>query len=182
VKTGDAVLRDNLFGLELDPSLHLDRPFCSLALAYWKAGGYPGATLLNIACSGLPASGGCTGFAALRLVGGEMEATTAASSPLPAGPGLGQPKVIQERVARERGERRALHRVHVRPGGAESRADGRGTGEEHADDPAATYLRWRFPQRVARATPTSLTRRYHLVVTDVHYLARRKQATLRAAR
>lgn len=53
---GDAVLRDNLFGLELDPRCTQIAAF-ALALAAWKSGGYRVLPPLNIACSGLPVRG-----------------------------------------------------------------------------------------------------------------------------
>ena len=47
-----AVLRENLFGLELDPRCTQIAAF-NLALAAWKAGGYQALPALNLACSGL---------------------------------------------------------------------------------------------------------------------------------
>ena len=47
-----AVLRDNLFGLELDPRCTQIAAF-NLALAAWKLGGYQKELPLNLACSGL---------------------------------------------------------------------------------------------------------------------------------
>jgi hypothetical protein len=47
-----AVLRDNLFGLELDPRCTQIAAF-NLALAAWKLGGYQKELPLNFACSGL---------------------------------------------------------------------------------------------------------------------------------
>ncbi len=55
-EAGDAVLRDNLFGLELDPRCTQIAAF-ALALAAWKAGGYRPLPLPNIACSGIPVQG-----------------------------------------------------------------------------------------------------------------------------
>jgi hypothetical protein len=51
---GDAVLRDNLFGLELDPRCTQIAAF-ALALAAWKTGGYRSLPLPNVACSGIAA-------------------------------------------------------------------------------------------------------------------------------
>ncbi len=48
----DAVLRDNLFGLELDPRCTQIAAF-NLALAAWKLAGYRPLPALNLACSGL---------------------------------------------------------------------------------------------------------------------------------
>lgn len=53
---GDAVLRDNLFGLELDPRCTQIGAF-ALALAAWKSGGYRLLPVPNLACSGTPVQG-----------------------------------------------------------------------------------------------------------------------------
>ena len=53
---GDAVLRDNLFGLELDPRCAQIAPF-ALALQAWRTGGYRMLPLPNVACSGISARG-----------------------------------------------------------------------------------------------------------------------------
>jgi hypothetical protein len=50
----DAVLRDNLFGLELDPRCTQIAMF-NLALEAWKQGGYRKLPTPNVACSGIPA-------------------------------------------------------------------------------------------------------------------------------
>jgi hypothetical protein len=55
-QAGDAVLRDNLHGLELDPRCTQIAAF-NLALHAWKHGGYRPLPPLNIACSGTPAGG-----------------------------------------------------------------------------------------------------------------------------
>ncbi len=56
VEAGDAVLRDNLFGLEIDPRCTQIAAF-ALAFAVWKSGGYRQLPPLNIACSGIPVKG-----------------------------------------------------------------------------------------------------------------------------
>ncbi len=48
----DAVLRDNLFGLEIDPRCTQIAAF-NLAIAAWRMGGYRALPRLNLACSGL---------------------------------------------------------------------------------------------------------------------------------
>ena len=55
-EAAQAVLRDNIFGLELDPRCVQIAAF-SLALAAWKASGYWELPLPNLACSGIPLSG-----------------------------------------------------------------------------------------------------------------------------
>ena len=64
----DAVLRDNLFGLELDPRCTQIAAF-ALALEAWKAGGYRPLPLPNIACSGIPARAPLADW--LELAGGD---------------------------------------------------------------------------------------------------------------
>jgi hypothetical protein len=55
-EAGDAVLRDNLFGLELDPRCTQIAAF-ALALEAWRTGGYRELPIPNIACSGISAKG-----------------------------------------------------------------------------------------------------------------------------
>jgi hypothetical protein len=55
-EAGDAVLRENLFGLEIDPRCVQIAAF-ALALTAWKSGGYRPLPLPNVACSGTPLSG-----------------------------------------------------------------------------------------------------------------------------
>ena len=52
----DATLRDNIFGLELDPRCTQIAAF-ALALAAWKAGGYRPIPVPHIVCSGMPVEG-----------------------------------------------------------------------------------------------------------------------------
>ena len=52
----DAALRENLFGLELDQRCAQLAAF-NLALAAWRASGYRPLPRLNLACSGIPATG-----------------------------------------------------------------------------------------------------------------------------
>src|SRR5229473_1171667 len=55
-EAADAVLRDNLFGLEIDPRCTQIAAF-ALALAAWKSGGYRQLPMPNIACSGIAVTG-----------------------------------------------------------------------------------------------------------------------------
>ena len=55
-QAADAVLHDNLFGLEIDPRCTQIAAF-ALALAAWKSGGYRQLPLPNIACSGIAVTG-----------------------------------------------------------------------------------------------------------------------------
>lgn len=56
VEAADAVLRENLFGLEIDPRCTQISAF-ALAFAAWKVGGYRRLPLPNIACSGIAVEG-----------------------------------------------------------------------------------------------------------------------------
>jgi hypothetical protein len=55
-EAGDAVLRDNLFGLELDARCTQIAAF-GLALEAWKTGGFRELPVPNVACSGIAAAG-----------------------------------------------------------------------------------------------------------------------------
>ena len=53
ISASDAVIRDNLYGLELDPRCVQIAAF-NLALTAWKVSGYRELPTLNVACSGIP--------------------------------------------------------------------------------------------------------------------------------
>lgn len=53
---GEAVLQENLYGLELDPRCVQISAF-ALALAAWRSGGYRELPVPNVACVGIPARG-----------------------------------------------------------------------------------------------------------------------------
>ena len=56
-EAGEAVLRENIFGLEIDARCTQIAAF-NLALAAWRRGGYRSLPPLNVACSGLPVGAG----------------------------------------------------------------------------------------------------------------------------
>ena len=60
----DAVLRENLFGLELDPRCTQLATF-NLVLEAWKQGGYREVPAPNVACSGVPVRAGVSEWADL---------------------------------------------------------------------------------------------------------------------
>ncbi len=64
VEAADAVLRDNLFGLELDPRCTQIAAF-ALALAAWKVDGYRELPVPTIACSGIGVGGRVEDWTAL---------------------------------------------------------------------------------------------------------------------
>ena len=81
-KACDAVLRDNLFGLELDPRCTQIAAF-ALALAAWKypdAGGYRRLPPLNIACSGQGVVGSKADW--IKFANGDKKFTAATGLPL----------------------------------------------------------------------------------------------------
>lgn len=71
---GDAVIRDNLFMLELDPRCTQIATF-ALVLAAWKSGGYRPLPTPNIVCSGIAVTGQLEDW--LRLAGEDERLRTA---------------------------------------------------------------------------------------------------------
>ena len=69
VEAADVVVRDNLFGLEIDPRCVQIAAF-AVALAAWKVGGYRELPLPNIACSGIAVRGQLEVWT--RLAGDDM--------------------------------------------------------------------------------------------------------------
>ena len=67
-EAGDAVLRDNLFGLELDPRCTQIAAF-AVAFDAWRHGGYRELPVPNIACSGIAVRGQLENWT--RLAGGD---------------------------------------------------------------------------------------------------------------
>jgi hypothetical protein len=69
---GDAVIRDNLFGLELDPRCTQIAAF-AVAFAAWKTGGYRQLPQPNIACSGIRIEGQWPEWKKLAAGDGRLE-------------------------------------------------------------------------------------------------------------
>ena len=168
-EAGDAVLRDNLFGLEIDPRCTQIAAF-NLALAAWKAGGYRALPLPSVACCGLAVGGRVHEWTQLA---GKDQSLSSVLFDLyylfkeapdlgslidlnqigPSGrKSLAEPEVVIQKLTE------AIERF----------------GSE--DDPAAAIFGV-TAQGVARAADL-LTRKYHLVITNVPYLARGKQDTV----
>ena len=63
-EAADAVIKDSLFGLEIDPRCTQIATF-ALALSTWKVGDYHDISIPNIACSGIPAKGKLADWRAL---------------------------------------------------------------------------------------------------------------------
>lgn len=169
----DAVLRDNLFGLELDPRCVQIAMF-SVALAAWKAGGgWRELPVPGVACSGISAKAGLREWAALAAGDGRLEAALGRLHVLFRDANtlgsLIDPKRTSE-VSGSAGPQTSLDDVDwndVAP-----LVDAASTGH----DPAAGVL-GRDAGGVARAA-TLLSRQYTLVATNVPYLDARSQSGL----
>jgi len=165
----DAVLRDNLFGLELDPRCTQIAAF-ALALTAWKAGGYRELPLPNVACSGIAVGGRVEEWT--RLAGEDArlaetlerlyylfrDAPTLGSLINPAAVPLQQRLFSVDYAEVEPLLKRALSK--------------RRAGS--ADDPAAAVF-GAAAEGIARAA-TLLSGTYTLVTTNVPYLRRGKQS------
>ena len=68
------MLRDNLFGLEIDPRCVQIAAF-ALALTAWKIGGYRELPALNVACSGIAVGGQLEAWTRLAVGDANMERT-----------------------------------------------------------------------------------------------------------
>ena len=183
----DGVLRDNLFGLEIDPRCTQIAAF-NLALTAWtwpNAGGYRRLPDLNLACSGLALNATRSDWIALSeeaadagglpakrdLLGVE---DTLMSAPLrnslsalhdlfAQAPVLGS--LIDPRALQSDLFQKSYESVRVLLGGLLERES---TTDEQTERAVAA-------QGMARAAEL-LAGRYHLVVTNVPYLARGKQS------
>lgn len=168
IEAGDAVLRDNLFGLELDPRCTQIAAF-ALALAAWKTGGYRELPVPNIACTGLPVGSNAYEFTHLADGDQDMESLLRRLHQVfKEAPDLGS-LIDPVRIAREEG-------IFAVEWGKVAPLLESALSKERVDDPAAAIF-GEAARGVARAADL-LTRQYHLVVTNVPYLARGKQDTV----
>ena len=169
-QAADAVLRDNLFGLEIDPRCVQIAAF-SLALAAWKAGGYRDLPIPSVACSGIPVRGQLETWGQIAGDDANMRQTLERLHGLFVNaPDLGSLIDPMSVPIRERMFTPDYSRVAPLLEGALA---GEGT-----DDPVAAVF-GSAALGVARAAEM-LTRQYTLVATNVPYLTRQKQAdTLR---
>ena len=160
-----AVLRDNLFGLEIDPRCVQIAAF-ALALAIWKAGGYRELPLPNVACSGIAVKGQLEAWTRLAGDDANMRQTLERLHGMFVNaPDLGSLIDPADVPVRERMFAPDFERV----GPVLERALAR----ERADDPVAAVF-GNAALGVARAAQL-LASQYTLVVTNVPYLARGKQ-------
>lgn len=161
---GDAVLRDNLHGLELDPRCTQIATF-AVALAAWKTGGYRPLPLPQIACSGLAVGGELKEWTRLAEPGSNLQTVLFQMfSWFKNAPDLGS--LIDPSNA---GKFKVLEPWDVVLSKLTQGLE-RFQGE---DDPAAQVF-----GDTARGTVRAaqmLFAKYHLVCTNVPYLARGKQ-------
>ena len=164
-QAADAVLRDNLFGLEIDPRCVQIAAF-SLALAAWKEGSYRELPIPSVACSGLPAAGQLAEWAKLAGDDANMRQTLERLHGLFVNaPDLGSLIDPVSVPIRERMFTPDFNKVAPLLEGA--------LASEGADDPVAAVF-GSAALGVARAAEL-LTRQYTLIATNVPYLARGKQ-------
>jgi len=162
----DAVVRDNLFGLEIDPRCTQIAVF-ALVLAAWKAGGHRQLPLPNIACSGIPVEGQLDDwtrladsdtnlrFALERLHGLFRQAPDLGSLMNPSALPANERMFVADYLRVAPILDQALER-------------------EQSADPAAAVF-GAIAQGVARAADF-LSRSYTLVTTNVPYLGARRQS------
>ena len=166
----DAVLRDNLFGLELDPRCTELAAF-NLVLAAWKAGGHRTLPVPNVACSGLAVKATLEEWTALAGGDARVEAALERLHVLfRDADTLGS--LIDPRRAAEMddvsGQRRldSVAWAEVEPVLVKATA-------REATDPAAAVL-GSDAAAIARAADY-LSRQYTLITTNVPFLSRSKQ-------
>ena len=164
-EAADAVLRDNLFGLEIDPRCIQIAAF-SLALAAWKVGGCRDLPLPSVACTGIPVRGQLEGWAMLAGDDANMRQTLERLHGLFVNaPDLGSLIDPMSVPVRERMFTPDFEKV------APLLEDA--LVKETADDPVAAVF-GSTALGIARAAAL-LARKYTLVATNVPYLARGKQ-------
>ena len=161
----EAVLRDNLFGLEIDPRCVQIAAF-ALGLAGWKVAGYRELPPLNIACSGIPVGGQLEAWTKLATGDGDIKRTLERLHGLFVNaPDLGSLISPSDVPINERMFAPDFARVAPLLHDALS--------EETDGDPVAAVF-GTTALGVARAAEL-LSGRYTLVATNVPYLARGKQ-------
>ena len=162
----DAVLRDNLFMLEIDPRCTQIAAF-ALAMAAWRRGGYRALPQLHVACSGIPVVASADEWAALAGRGsrGLKAWLRLLHQSFKDSVHLGS--LIDPRKAGDDGAADIpLEQVGALLNEALEREDARADPEQHAMGVIA--------QGLADASRI-LSGRFHLVITNVPYLARGKQ-------
>ena len=167
-EAADAVLRDNLFGLEIDPRCVQIAAF-SLALTAWKVGGHRELPPLNVACSGIAVRGQLEVWTGLAGDDANMRRTLERLHELFANaPDIGSLIDPLNVPVRERMFTPNFDKVAPLLEGA--------LAAETIDDPVAAVF-GKAAVGVARAARL-LALQYTLVATNVPYLARGKQGNV----
>jgi hypothetical protein len=168
----DAVLEENLFGLELDPRCTQIAMF-ALALEAWKAGGFRSLPVPNVACSGIPAKAPLAEWTALAEGDSRLEGALARLHTLfKDADTLGS--LIDPIRATEEAGLESVDWHEIAP------LLEKALSAEATDDPAAAVF-GDAAAGIARAADL-LSAHYTLVATNVPYLLRRKQSALLLAR
>jgi hypothetical protein len=162
---GDAVLRDNLFGLELDARCTQIAAF-ALALQAWKTGGYRELPVPNVACSGISAAGRSEDWK--RLAGGDQRLETSLGRLHALFADAADLGSLVDPLRESDGDLLAAQFDEVEP------LFGRAIEAESASDPSLTVF-GHLAANLARAG-TLLAGRYVLVTTNPPFLSRTKQA------
>jgi hypothetical protein len=163
----DAVLRENLFGLELDPRCTQIAAF-ALALAAWKCGGYHPLPLPNVACSGFAVTGQLGDWTKLANGDAALQAALERLHQLFGdAPDLGS--LINPADVPLRDRMFTADYAQVEPLLAQALAK-----ERVRNDPVAAVF-GAAAEGVLRAARL-LAGKYTLVVTNVPYLTRQRQA------
>ncbi len=166
-EAGDAVLRDNLFGLEIDARCTEIAAF-ALALAAWKEGRYrKGLPVPNVACSGIPVGERMDNWTHLADGNSALEASL---------------RTLYEtfQKAPDLGSLIDPQKENVGPIFAEAlrdlpqRLEEALQRERTADDPAAAVF-GEVAAGAARAGSLLMRRDYHLVATNPPFLGTRQQ-------
>ena len=164
-KAANAVIRDNVHGLEIDPRCVQIAAF-ALALAAWKTGGFHELPLPNVACSGIPVQGQLEAWKKLAEGDGNLERTLEKLHGLFVNaPDLGS--LINPADIPVRDRMFAPDFERIAPLLEQALAT------ERSHDPVASAF-GRTALGVARAAKLMIGK-YTLVTTNVPYLTRQKQ-------
>lgn len=167
----DAALRDNIFGLELDPRCTQIAAF-ALALASWKVGGYRMIPIPHIACSGIAVQGQLQEWT--KLAGGDALLRTALErlyELFKHAPDLGS--LINPADVPESEKMFTADYSRVEPLLEKALARSR---KNDADDPVAAVFGAAAEETMSAAQ--LLAGKYTLVATNVPYLSRGKQGEI----
>jgi len=165
---GDAVLRDNLFGLELEPRCVQIAAF-SLALEAWKRGGYRPLPVPHIACSGIAARVTTDWWTRLIPDDGEAELVLRELHNL-----FHDAGDLGSLIGPRRNEGLSLGTGDAVLARVQPKLEALLERTSLAEDP--TTLAFGASAAGAVAAARLLLRRYHLVASNVPFLARGRQS------